>query len=637
MQIKKIIRGRISINQRGFGFVTPKEKGLEDLFIPAGKLNGALDGDEVTARVLAHSPKGYEGEVVDVKQRKRTHLAGTIVFIHKNGDAAIFAPAAGEKREITLKKQKNTQWKIGDRVSLEILSSTDKEIICSLDQILGDMDNALLDTKIAILEYGIRNTFSKSCLKEANSFKEDLEVTSDRVDLTHLHTITIDPTTAKDYDDALSIEKDKNGCYHLGVHIADVSHFVPEGSDLDVEAYTRSNSTYFIDGVVPMLPESLSNNLCSLKENVNRYVISVLMTLSPKGELLNYQIVRSVIHSRKRFTYEEALELLQSDSKSPHLKVLKLLVELCSHFKEERKKRFSVDLAMTEVRLIMGNDGVPIGKEKIEYDITHQMVEEFMLKANEVVATHLIKEGRNSIFRVHEEPSADTLKEFFSYARLLGFRLPAEPNEKDIQTLFEMAQKSPHLEKLAIRYIRSMKLAIYSEKNKGHYGLALENYTHFTSPIRRYSDLVIHRLLFDKNYNPDLQEIADQCTEKERLSFKAEMSVLKLKKLRFIDRLTDEDPETIFAGTITNTKATGIYFDLDFIGLEGFIHVSEIGGDYYLYNEKNKTFTGERSGLFFQIGKKIYVQLASIDLVYQECTWLLCHNEKKLQGRGKVI
>lgn len=271
----------------------------------------------------------------------------------------------------------------------------------------------------------------------------------------------------------------------------------------------------------------------------------------------------------------------------------------------------------------MGKEGIPIGQEVLEYDITHQLVEEFMLMANEIVATHLIKEGKEAIFRVHQEPEEATLAEFFSYARLLGFRLPPEPSAKDLVDLFEMAQKSPLLEQLAIRFIRSMKLAIYSEVNVGHFGLALENYTHFTSPIRRYSDLVVHRLLFEPDYYPNHKMVAAWCTEQERRSFKAEMSVLKLKKIRYLDQLTEKDPTLTFQATLTNIKPVGITFDLDFIGFEGFIHISQIGEDYFVYYPETGVLEGERTKERFRIGQRIEVCLETVDLVFQEATWFI--------------
>jgi ribonuclease R len=372
-----------------------------------------------------------------------------------------------------------------------------------------------------------------------------------------------------------------------------------------------------------MLPHELSSDLCSLKEKVTRLTASALMEFDAKGNLLKYKIVRSIIKSKKRFTYEGAKEVLDGKQESDLLPELKLLVELALILKTHRKSRGSVELSMPEIKLTLDDKGIPNGYRRIEYDITHQMVEEFMLKANEIVAKHLLDQGKDAIFRIHEEPNPENMKEFYGYARLLGFQIPPEPTEEDLITLFERAQNSPLLEQLAIRFIRSMKLAIYSENNIGHFGLALENYTHFTSPIRRYSDLIVHRLLFDETYKPNLKLVALWCTEQERKSFKAEMSVIKLKKLRYLEKILSETKNKIFPVTITNIKPMGIFFDLDFIGFEGFIHVSNLGSEYFHFDEKRRVFKGDATGLTYTIGKKIEVIIESIDLLIGECSWSL--------------
>ena len=616
MSKKPPLQGKLSLHPKGFGFVSPSNVEHADVFIPPSQLKGSIDGDIVEISVTGKSAKGYEGKVVKVLKRERKKIVGTIIRVSKSGEGAIFSAVLGEEREIILKKDPKRKWKLGDRVLMEIVKTDSGRVICKFSKLFGNIDDPSIDTEVAIAEHLIRREFPQGVMKEVLALKLKNDA---RVDLTHLHTMTIDPVDAKDYDDALSIQKDTREHYHLGVHIADVSYFVKPGSQLDKEAFRRSNSTYFPGQVVPMLPHELSSDLCSLKEGVERFTASILMEFDAKGKLVHYDIVRSVIRSQKRFTYEEAKEVLDGKKKSPLLPELELLVELAHHLKRQRKERGSVELSMPETRLDIDQNGVPTGYRRIEYDITHQLVEEFMLKANELVSIHLEKQGKKSIFRVHDEPNPENLSDFFAFARLIGFHLPAEPSDDDIVLLFERAQKSPLLEQLAIRFIRSMKLAIYSEKNIGHFGLSLDHYTHFTSPIRRYSDLVIHRLLFDKTYKPNLKAVALSCTEQERKSFKAESSVIRLKKMRYLDALE----EKIFSVTITNIKPNGILFDIDFIGFEGFIHVSRLGDDYFIYNEERRLFKGEKTGLSFHIGKTIQVQLDSVDLLFQECSWSL--------------
>lgn len=620
----KFIKGKISVTKRGFAFVSPenKKKLTEDVFIPASQLKGALDGDFVEAKVLSKSRKGYEGCVTKIIKRSKKKIVGTVVDFTPQKQAVIFSLAAGEGQNILLQKEKKQSWKIGDRIVIKIEKQTEDTLLCKALRYLGSIDDPLIDTDVAIEEFDITSVFPQAAIKEAKAWKKKPFSAKGRKDYRKLHCITIDPIKARDYDDALSIEK-KGKEYTLGVHIADVSHFVTPGSSLDKSAYKRCNSTYFIDRVVPMLPEELSNDLCSLVEKQPRYAVSVFMRFNAKGKMLDYRIERSLIENKKRFTYEEAYALLQSKTKSPHRKTLETLVELFHELKRLRKERGSLELSLPEIRLDLGKDGIPKGQERIEYDITHQLVEECMLKANETVSRHLDSIGRPSIFRVHEEPQAENFEDFLTYARVLGFQAPAKPTIEDLQNLFMQAQDSPSLEQLAIRYIRSMKIAIYSPENIGHYGLCLDYYTHFTSPIRRYSDLVIHRLLFDEDYSPKLQDISDQCSEKERTSFKAEMSVLKIKKLRYLDKITQKNPNKEFEAIITQVKQWGISFDLKEIHIDGFIPISELGDEYFEYHDNRQCLRGSQTGVLYQPGTEITVCLQTIDLVFSECTWLL--------------
>jgi ribonuclease R len=317
----------------------------------------------------------------------------------------------------------------------------------------------------------------------------------------------------------------------LGVHIADVAHYVRPGTPLDKEAIQRCNSTYFPGTCVPMLPEELSNELCSLKEGQIRLTVSVLMDFDKTGTLIKHQVVRSCIKSKKRLTYFQAKDILDGKAKSPHLKTLKSMVELCTLLKKKRYERGSIDFALPELVVVVNEKGEPEGLKKIEYDVTHQLVEEFMLKANEIVAMELHLRGKQLIYRVHEEPQEENFEDFLQLARTLGFHVPVQATSKDLQALFAEAKHTSFFQQLSVGFIRSMKLAQYSQENVGHFGLSLEHYCHFTSPIRRYSDLIIERLLFDEEPEGlDLEKIAKFCSDQERVSFRAEMSVKTLKK-----------------------------------------------------------------------------------------------------------
>ena len=341
---------------------------------------------------------------------------------------------------------------------------------------IGHISDPSCDVAGAIEEYELGAEFSKNALEEAMEYGNQVTAKDlkNREDLRSLSCFTIDPDTAKDYDDALSLTIDKSGEFHLGVHIADVSHYVKPGTALDREASERCNSVYFPGSVLPMLPHELSSHLCSLKQDVNRLTISVLMVLDRDGSLRDYRICRSVIKSQKRFTYREAKEVLDGKKKSKFGATLEEMVKLCFLLKKKRTARGSIEFSLPDLSMELTEGGSVKKFELIEYDITHQLVEEFMLLANEVVATHLSKNGKPLTYRVHDQPSPENIRDFSLTASMMGFPLPAAPTSEQLQHLFDMAQKTPFGQFLATSFIRSMKLASYSTENIGHYGLGLE-------------------------------------------------------------------------------------------------------------------------------------------------------------------
>jgi ribonuclease R len=625
---KNLARGPISVHPKGFGFVR-HGKG-DDIFIPKPFMNGAVDGDEVEVAVESEiSPKGPEGKVVAILKRSRTHLAGVVTS--KEGPYAIaLSPLLGPKRRIVLK---GSPLKIGDRIIVKVSNwhGEEETVRAELDRIIGHIDDPSCDVLAAIEEFELPSAFTEEALEEARKFGTKVlsKETKSRVNLTDLETVTIDPDTARDFDDAISLSKDEKGHFHLGVHIADVAHYVKPGGFLDQDARLRCNSTYFPGTVVPMLPHELSSELCSLKPKVNRLTATVLAEFSPKGDLLHTQIVRAVIKSKKRFTYREAMAVLEGKKKSPHLPLLERMVELCHLLKKQRFERGSIDFSKVESVIIVNEKGEPTHFDRVEYDITHQMIEEFMLKANEIVARHLFSTGKPLIYRIHEEPAGDTFEDFYTFARALGFVLPIRPTHRDIQHLFEQAKNSPLGSQLSIAFIRSMKIAAYSPENIGHYGLALEHYCHFTSPIRRYSDLIIERLLFNElPVEADLEATAAACSEKERISFKAEQSVLSLKKLRFAEKAYASDPERTYPATVTRIKPFSLSFEVPEFDLEGTLHISELGRDYFEYDSARLLFRGSRSGRTFQIGTPLFVRIEQIDLPSSQAKWAIASSSK---------
>jgi ribonuclease R len=618
----QLVTGTISVHPKGFGFVKAGEG--SDIFVPKPYLLDAVDGDTVEVEVNpVVSTKGPEGQVIAIIKRGRTHLAGTI--IQKTARHYIaFSLLLGIDKPIKVKSK--TPLKEGDRIICKVTEWKNEEHDVAqgeMSSYIGHISDPSVDVKAAVEEFGLPSTFSREAIEEAKSYP--IKVTAKgRRDLTDWEIVTIDPDTAKDYDDAISITRDEKGHYFLGVHIADVSHYVKPGSYLDKEAVLRCNSTYFPGQCIPMLPEELSNELCSLKPKVARLTQSIFAEFNPQGDLVDYQVERTCIKSQKRFTYKEALAVLEKKKKSPHEALLQRMVDLCHLLKKKRFERGSIDFSMPDDVIIVDAAGVPQKIERVEYDITHQMIEEFMLKANEIAAKHLAGQGKILIYRVHEQPTAESFQDFYTFARSLGFHLPAAPTHRDIQKLFQDAKDSPLLPQLSVSFIRSMRLACYSSDNLGHYGLALEHYCHFTSPIRRYTDLIIQRLLFDElPESTDLDAVATACSEKERVSFRAESSVTLLKKLRLAGTYFDADPTRVYPAIVTRIKPFALFFEVPLFDLEGSLHISKLGRDYFEYNAASMSMRGSRTGKTFTAGQPLFVRLEKIDYILQQSEWAL--------------
>jgi len=627
-----VVKGLIHMHPRGFGFVTADNISIypQDIFIPKHLTQNAVHGDivEVIVNTAVFSEKGPEGKVVAILERARTHMGAIIKAVDRDGLIIAYAPMLGLQQRVIVQPSLDFPLKVGDRIVMEVKEwgSKETETICAVSHYIGHISDPSCDIKAAVEEYEIRSDFSTEVLAQAEGFgskvsQKDME---NREDFRNLVTLTIDPDTAKDFDDAISLTKDSDGIYHLGVHIADVSHYVKSGSALDLEAAERCNSTYFPGICIPMLPSVLSNNLCSLKPNVNRLTASILMDFDKDGNLISHRMSKSIIKSAKRFTYKEAKLVIDGEKKSVHEPALKLMVELCQLLKKKRYERGSIEFAIPELVVIVDEKGVPVKTDYIEYDITHQLVEEFMLKANEMVATHLSKLGKGLTYRIHDVPAEENMKDFSTLAATFGFDLSEIPTNQQLQKLFEEAKTTPYGEYLATSYIRKMRLAIYSADNIGHYGLGLTHYCHFTSPIRRYVDLVVHRILFGEDTsNEKIAKIAEKCSGQERISAKAEGSVVLLKKLRLLQSIHEKEPERQYEAVVTKIKNFGVYFEVLEFMLESFLHVSDLSDDYYVYDDQKQQLRGRRSGSSFFSGDKMTVMLADLNFITRESSWNL--------------
>lgn len=638
---KTLIKGKISIASKGYGFVEPSDKShlSQDVFIPRAKIQSASDQDLVEVQITSwkDKTKGPEGEVIRIIKRTRNNLIGTVIEKNSNGYIA-HLPSIGTPRNAIV--ESNKKLKQGDRILIEVKDWTDEfsPIIGSCVKIFGNMSDPSTDIPVAAEEFNIPSEFSKEALKEASQFEKNVtqEDLKNRVDLTKRACITIDPDTAKDYDDAVSCIKDEKGHFHLGVHIADVSYYVKAGSHLDEDALKRGNSTYFPGACIPMLSFELSNELCSLKEKVVRLCISVDMEFDKNGDLINYVIFRSYIKSKKRLTYKEAFEIIQKKKKSPFSSLLDTMVELCYLLKKKRTLRGGLDFSVPEDVVEVDENSSPIGIKIVEYDISHQLIEEFMLKANELVAIHLHEKGVKQIFRIHDKPSSEAIKEFHNLASTLGFDVPENYEDMDLNKFFEEAKESSFYQQLSVNFIRSLKMAFYLPHNIGHFGLALDFYCHFTSPIRRYSDLVTHRLLFNEQPpESNLDEISKICSEKERNSFRAENSVTYIKKLRLLEKIYKDDPTRKYKAVITKVKPYNFNFEIREFFIEGSIHISEIYDDYYIYNPDRMALEGRRTNRTFAYGDELFVKIDRIDLLFLKVQWRIDQIEKKGKKKEK--
>jgi len=640
-----VVAGIMRMHPRGFGFLQPHDpvKYPQDIFVPKHLTQNAVDGDivEVMINQESISEKGPEGKVIAILERGRTHIAGIIKSIDREGVIFAYVPLLGTQQRVIVQPSTEFNLRVGDRVVMEVKEwgAKETETTCHVSHYIGHISDPSVDVKAAIEEFELRSDFAHAVILEAKTLGKSVSQKDikEREDLRHLECFTIDPDTAKDFDDAINVSRDTRGHYHLGVHIADVSHYVTVDSALDKEAYDRCNSTYFPGVCIPMLPHELSNELCSLKPKVNRLTASVLMEFDQEGTLIHYRLTRSVIKSRHRFSYKEAKLVLDGKKKSIYKEALELMVELCRLLKKKRYERGSLEFEMPELVVLVNEQGVPQGTDYIQYDITHQLVEEFMLKANEVVATHLAENGKGLTYRIHDEPAEENMKDFSILAGAFGFELSEIPTPRELQLLFEEAKKTPYGEYLATSYIRRMRLAIYSADNIGHYGLGLTHYCHFTSPIRRYVDLVVHRILFGGATSQEaLEMISERCSNQERISAKAESSVVLLKKLRLLNAYHEKEPLKQYEAVVTKVKNFGINFEVLDLMLESFLHVSELENDYYIYEDSKSLLRGRQSGQTFCSGDKITVMLKEVNFITQESSWAMVAVEKKTTEKIQI-
>jgi ribonuclease R len=618
--------GRLQMNERGFGFLVPIDPAEPDFFIGGEDTATAFHGDLVLARLKEQRggrqrDSRLRGEVVKVLQRKRRQLVGTLrkspMFYYVLPDETkipydISVPAPTDLAQI------------GQKVVVELKEWPDRRKPPEgvITEVLGAPDAPGVDLLSIIRKHDLPSSFPENVEQEAADIPALIPAgeIARREDFRKIFTLTIDPDDAKDFDDALSYRILANGDFEIFIHIADVSHYVPTGSVLDIEARSRGNSIYLVDRVIPMLPEKLSNGICSLQPNVDRLVKTAIVTLDRQGEIKTFRFAAGIIHSAKRFTYKEAFALLRKPATTPLAGDLHALNGMAQVLRKRRFAKGALDLDFPEVKVRVNELGIPTHLEKTENDISHQLIEEFMLLANEVVALELKRRNRPALYRIHETPDPDRLQEFRAQAKSMGFPCGDLTQRGEIQKLLNRVRGQPGEAVVKIGLLKSLKRAVYSPKPLGHYGLTKLNYTHFTSPIRRYSDLVVHRVLFapprdtaDFSYDA-LSRLALHLSTTERSAAEAEQESVKLKKLEYFDLQAHATKRTSFQALIQEVRSSGLLVQLPEFVIQGMVPMSGLQGDLFVFNPQRLELQGQRTKIILRAGQSLQVEVAKVDL-----------------------
>ncbi len=627
------VRGTLDLKERGFGFLLPEDPALDDIFIPSDQVHSAMNKDRVLVHVQrAKSGMRDEGEIKRILERKYTHIIGTFMF--RYGMGFIESDDKTIKQDVVVKQENIQGAKKNDKVRAKIINySLRGKIECVVTEVLGNKNDKGVDIYSKILKYDVDPIFPDEVMKAALSFdrihEEDLK---GRTDLTNDLIVTIDGESAKDFDDAVIVKKLENGHYHLGVHIADVSHYVTEDSILDKEAYHRGTSIYMPGQVIPMLPEGLSNNLCSLMPDVLRLTISCDMEIDEQGKVVNQHIYPSYIQSKARMTYTKVNKILAKDDKltseyKDFVPMFYLMKELSDILLKRREQEGSINFESDEAEIILDENGKAVDVKLRERGESEHIIEEFMLKANQTIAEHVYWMNLPFIYRVHEDPKEEKVMRLIKMAKALGFSVKAhkEISNFELQKLQQKIKGTKSEKGISLLMLRSMQKAIYSKEAIGHFGLGFDFYTHFTSPIRRYPDLIVHRLLRTylfkqdigmetiEHYGGVLKGIAAQASETERQAVLLEREVVDMKKAEYISKYINKQ----FNGVVSSVTSFGIYVSLD-NSVEGLIHISNLKGDYYVYDPDMMMLVGERTKKTYRVGDELRIKVTNANITEGE-------------------
>ena len=637
-QVADLVPGRIRINRQGKGFLQPDDPTLKEILIPEEATSTALHEDRVLVRrdlkgkgLRSDRLKPETGAVIRILERRRKRIVGTLQqgrrFLYVIPDDPrmphdIYVPPPRDVGRANL----------GEKVVVELRqwvsrhNNPEGEII----EVLGPPDREGVDMLSVLRQYNLPLHFPRNVLHEARSIRMSIQPRelAGREDCRRHPVITIDPDDAKDFDDAIGLRRISREHWKLWVHIADVSHYVRPGSALDEEARRRGNSTYLVDRVIPMLPEALSNELCSLKPNVDRLTKCVEFLVSNDGRVVNAKFYSAVIHSQRRFTYREVLAILQRKPSGPIERMLHDAHELAQQIRRSRFKAGSLDLDFPEVKIRLDARGRVAQIEKVENDVSHQLIEEYMLLANEAVAGRLMQQNVPALYRVHEQPDERRLQEYRE--EVLSHHIPCGNLTKRpaVQRLLQKLGTLPIGEALKIGFLRSLTRARYAVEPLGHYGLAKTRYTHFTSPIRRYADLVVHRALFQKSHGPvhSLKETADHISATERNSADAERDSKVVKLYAFLKTQLRSPKPTPYPGLVLEVRNFGFFVDVPGLAMSGLVHLSSLEDDFFEFDPERSRLIGRRSRRIIRVGDRVRVQVAKVDSFKKQVDFRLARN-----------
>ena len=629
--------GVLSTTRNGDGFVR-SEKGGRDIFVPGSLLESAMDGDQVVVRVEGRpTGKNPEGRIIKILQRAHPTVVGTFREARRFGyvvplDDRLF-------RDVLIPEGENEGARTGDVVVARITAYGDRKLnpTGEVERVLGPITTPGVDVLSILFGYGLELEFPPEVEAAAKAIirSRQGEGWSNRIDRTGLHIFTIDPSDAKDHDDALSIEAAGDGLWEVGIHIADVSHYVEKSSPLDVEALRRGTSVYLVDRVVPMLPHLLSSDVCSLRPDVDRAAVSLFVTLDGKAQVRSHRFERTRIRSRHRLDYEQVESVLKGGGRIDDRtdSDIKQLAALAGALRQIRMRRGSIDFDLPEARVLLGPDGIPIDIQKTVQLESHRLIEDFMLLANETVAREAVKRNLPIPFRVHESPAPERAQELKRFLGTLGYTIPNRGlKPKDLQKVLKAVEGKPEAGLVSTVLLRSMARARYQPENLGHFGLGAESYTHFTSPIRRYPDLLVHRVvvrgLIEGSAVPsswggeELARASDRSSMTEGLAAEAERDSVALKKAEFMERHLGEE----FTGTVSGVTTFGVFVLLDDYFVDGLIHVNSLMDDYYVLHEEEYSLVGERKGRRFRLGDPLRVQVARVDRLERKIDFILAQD-----------